>query len=305
MKANVLYRVVVCQVFFIVSFCVVAQGQIVAGRAESPSGNTTTNNKTPISKPAPQPRPTQSRPVQQSRSQENSETNVDPINSTINNLNTINGTLNEITNTIIGVMGNRANEREAREREAEERERVKEERETTEAEAEAARAAARRRERAPEEESEEDERARERQRAYREQKAREKVAAKVQTSDVCGWKGLQWLGDKDTVPTLEQLRTANGGAVLSGDGGMILKIRTIKDGIITGDINGISVTGTLSANRQIRLAGGDKQSTYYEVWGQFSADGNVLTGKWRNEGYKVDISKPSRGIFALEAECKK
>ena len=132
-----------------------------------------------------------------------------------------------------------------------------------------------------------------------------KIAAKVQTSDVCGWKGLQWFGDKDTVPTLEQLRTANGGAVLSGDGAMILKIRAIKNGIITGDINGVSVTGTLNANRQIRLAGGDKQSTYYEVWGQFSADGNVLTGKWRTEGYKVDISKPSRGIFALEAECKK
>jgi hypothetical protein len=235
------------------------------------------------------------------QSTDSSNQGVSATPTVINPFPSIEDSFNSLRNTILNIMNNsrKTNPYEDIER--------KEENEAKEA-IESINNARARSNRDPEAESEEDERAKERERLYKEQRARERSAASVQTSDVCGWKGLQWFGDRDTVPTLDQLRAANGGknAVLSGDGAMILKIRTItKDGRITGDISGLPVTGTINAKRQIWLAGGDKESTYYEVWGQFSEDGNVITGKWKTEGYKVDISKPSRGIFALEAECKK
>lgn len=212
-----------------------------------------------------------------------------------------------LRNTITEIMESRIREGEERMREEEERERRRRARTAAvaaEEDAEWEEKTARNRARRADEESEEGERARERARLYKAQRAREKAVASVQTSDVCGWKGLTWFGDRNTVPTLEQLRAANGGsnATLSGDGWLILKIRSVtNDGKISGTTNGRAFTGSINTKRQIWLVSGEKNVDYDEIWGQFSEDGRVITGKWIN----ITLNKQSRGVFALEAECKR
>jgi hypothetical protein len=154
------------------------------------------------------------------------------------------------------------------------------------------------------EEDEEDERAKERERFYKEQRAKERAEREknnfVSQSQTCGWRGLAWFSDKDYVPELSELRAQNPSRVVYGDGWLILKIVTVsKDGKITGVINARPFTGSINPKREIQIVSGTPTVDYDEFFGEFSTDGRIIKGKWRN----TSTNKISRGVFALEAEC--
>jgi len=156
------------------------------------------------------------------------------------------------------------------------------------------------------EESEEDERAKERERLYKEQRTKERAEREKNTfvsqSQTCGWRGLAWFSDRDYVPELSELRATNPSRVVYGDSWLILKIATVsKDGKITGVINARPFTGSINPKREIQFVSGTLATDYDEFFGQFSTDGSVIKGKWRN----TSTNKVSRGVFALEAECNK